>query len=122
MPEARGQPRLHLDADTSNKALQRALAAHGYDITRTPNAWMPIDADDEMQLLGATAHGRIIFTYNVRDFTELAQRYPKHAGIILAAQRSWTLSNCLNALQRLVAETCADEWMGQVRWLNQWRI
>jgi len=121
MPEARGQPRLHLDADTSNKALQRALAARGYDITRTPNAWMPIDADDEMQLLGATAHGRIIFTYNVRDFTELAQRYPEHAGIILAAQRSWTLSSCITALQRLVAETRADEWIGRVRWLNQWR-
>lgn len=121
MPEARGQPRLHLDADTSNKALQRALAARGYDITRTPNAWMPIDADGETQLLGATAHGRIIFTYNVRDFTELAQRYPEHAGIILAVQRSWTLSSCINALQRLMAETRADEWIGQVRWLNQWR-
>jgi hypothetical protein len=82
---------------------------------------MPIDANDETQLLGATAHGRIIFTYNVRDFTELAHRYPEHAGIILAAQRSWTLSSCINALQRLMAETRADERMGQVRWLDQWR-
>lgn len=65
MPEARGQLKLHLDADTSHKALQHALAARGYDVTRTPNAWMPLDADDEAQLLGATAHGRIIFTYNV---------------------------------------------------------
>jgi len=121
MPEARSRPKLHLDADTSNRALQRALAACGYDITRTPNTWMPIDADDEVQLLGTTAHGRIIFTYNVRDFTELAQRYPEHAGIVLAAQRSWTLSSCINALERLMAETHAGEWIGQVRWLNQWR-
>lgn len=121
MPEAGSQPRLHLDADTSNKALQQALIARGYDVTRTPNEWMPMDVDDEAQLLGATAHGRVIFTYNVRDFIALAQRYPSHAGIILAAQRSWTLTSCINALQRLMAETRADEWIGQVRWLNQWR-
>ena len=91
MPEPRREPKLHLDADTSSKALHRALITRGYDITRTPNAWISVDADDEAQLLGATAHGRVIFTYNIRDFTELAQKYAEHAGIVLAAQRSWIL-------------------------------
>jgi hypothetical protein len=117
MPE----PRLHLDADASFKALEKALTARGHDVTRTPNAWMALDASDEMQLLGATAHGRCIFTFNVRDFLALAARYPRHGGMVLAAQSQWTLPALIAALDRLLGETQAEEWAGQVRWLNAWR-
>lgn len=117
MPE----PRLYLDADTSVKALQQALAARGHDVTRTPTEWMPQDASDETQLLGVTAQGRCIFTFNARDFLVLAQRYSQHGGIILAAQKSWTLSGLIAALDHLLSETEAGDWVGQVRWLNQWR-
>ena len=117
MPE----PRLHLDADASSKSLHAALVQRNHDVTRTPNEWMPPDASDEAQLLGATAHGRCIFTFNVRDFSALAKRYPRHGGIILAAQSRWTLSGLIAALDRLLSETDADEWEGQVRWLNAWR-
>ena len=112
---------LYLDADTSIKALHQALVSLGHDVTRTPTDWMPMDASDEVQLLGATAQGRCIFTFNIRDFLVLAERYPQHGGIILAAQSSWTLSSLIAALARVLSETQADEWIGQVRWLNQWR-
>lgn len=39
--------KLHLDADTSKKALHKALLDRGYDI----NEWMPLDARNEVQLL-----------------------------------------------------------------------
>ena len=48
MPE----PLLHLDADTSIKALHQALVSRGHDVTRTPMDWMPLDASDEVQLFG----------------------------------------------------------------------
>lgn len=112
---------LHLDADTSCKALQTALVARGHDVTRTPNEWMARDASDETQLLEAAARGCVIFTFNVRDFIALARRYPQHGGIILAAQASWTLSGLIAALDNLLSETQATDWAGQVRWLNQWR-
>jgi hypothetical protein len=115
------EPRLHLDADASAKALHEALLERGHDVTRTPTDWMERDASDEQQLLGATAHGRCIFTFNVRDFIALARRYPRHGGIILAAQSSWTLSDLVAALDRLLSETDSDFWTGQVRWLNEWR-
>lgn len=117
MPE----PALHLDADTSSKALHKALLDRGHDVTRTPNEWMRRDASDERQLLGATAHGRCIFTFNIRDFIELAKQHPRHGGIILAAQSSWNLSALIEALDRLLRETDAEDWVGQVRWLNDWR-
>jgi hypothetical protein len=117
MPELR----LHLDADASSKALHEALVERGHDVTRTPTDWMKRDASDERQLLGATAHGRCIFTFNVRDFIALAKQYPRHGGIILAAQSSWTLSSLIAALDSLLSETEANALSGRVRWLNEWR-
>lgn len=114
-------PKLHLDADTSIRALQQALTERGHDVTQTPARWMPLDATDEAQLLGATAQGRCLFTFNVRHFPSLAQGHPQHSGIILAAQQSWTLSDLIAALGWLLCETDAEDWIGQVRWLNQWR-
>lgn len=115
------KPRLHLDADTSKKALQWALLERGHDVTRTPNEWMSFEASDEQQFLGATAQGRIIFTHNIRDFLLLANRYSSHTGLILSTQRSLKLSEVIEALDRLLSETEAEEWIGQVRWLNDWK-
>jgi hypothetical protein len=112
--------RLHLDADASNKALHNALTSRGHDVTRTPNPWMPQDANDEAQLLGATAQGRCIFTFNIRDFMPLAGKFPAHGGIILATQ-NWLLSDLIDSLDRALTETEADEWIGQLRWLSNWR-
>jgi len=117
MPE----PRLHLDADASIKALYTVLVTRGHDVTRTPNEWIAPDASDETQLLQATGQRRCIFTFNVREFVVLARRYPRHGGIILAAQASWTLSGLIAALDRLLSETDTPDWIGQVRWLNDWR-
>ena len=113
--------KLHLDADASSKAIQQALLDRGYDVTRTPNEWVGADASDEQQLLGATAQGRVIFTYNIRDFQNLATRYPHHAGIISAAQRSFSLHELIELLDKSLSATTADEWIGQVRWLSDWR-
>jgi hypothetical protein len=116
------EPRLHLDADASVKALHKALIERGHDVTRTPTEWMPLDASDETQLLGATAQGRCLFTFNVRDFIVLAKRFPEHRGIILAAQRRWTLPQLIESLHRLLSVTQAADWKGQVRWLNDWPV
>jgi len=113
--------KLHLDADTSIRALNSALLQRGLDVTRTPNPWMPADASDEQQLLGATAQGRVIFTFNVRDFVVLAERYQAHAGILLATQSTWNLTALISALQRVLEDIEAEEWRGQVRWLSDWR-
>ena len=113
--------RLHLDEDASNKSLYKALLAHGHDVTRTPNDWMLKSATDKAQLLGATAQRRCIFTFNVRDFILLAKKYPKHGGVILAAQSSWSLSVLIEALDRAISKNDAEDWIGAVRWLNEWR-
>lgn len=114
-------PKLHLDADASSKALQLALLNRGQDVTRTPNEWMRADASDEQQLLGATGQGRVIFTYNIGDFQNLARQYTHHAGILLAAQRSFSLRELIELLDKSLSTTTANEWIGQMRWLSDWR-
>jgi hypothetical protein len=37
--------------------------------------------------LGATGQGRVIFTFNVRDYIALTARFAHHAGVAFAAQR-----------------------------------
>ena len=113
--------KLHLDADTSSKALWNALIRLGHDVTRTPIDWMPRDASDEDQLLGAMAQGRCIFTFNIRDFLVLSKKHPDHARIVLAAQSRWSLKEMITALDKLLSECEPDEWVGQVRWLNDWK-
>ena len=115
-----GNLKLHLDADISIRSLEKALVERGHDVTRTPNEWMPFDASDRKQLLEATAHGRAIATFNIADFIHLASRYPSHGGIILANQRSWTLSSLISAMDRMLSESTTEELVGQVRWLNDW--
>jgi Domain of unknown function (DUF5615) len=115
------KPHLHLDADASIKALQKALLERGYDVSCTPTEWMPLDADDRTQLLGATAQGRILFTFNIPDFPALVQTYPEHHGLLLATQNRWTLPELIDALDRIMSETETEEWTGQVHWLNDWK-
>ena len=113
--------RLHLDADTSRKALWRALVARGHDVTRTPNEWMPFDADDWTQLSLSSRRGRVLFTFNIRDFVSLHEQNTNHCGILLAAQQSWTLSDLIDTLDRFMKEADAAAMVGRVAWLNQWR-
>jgi hypothetical protein len=110
-----------LDADISYRTLHRVLRERGHDVTRTPCEWMALDASDEQQLLQATARGRCILTFNIADFMRLAQIYPAHGGIILAHQREWTLAALIAAVDRMLTETEAADWPGQVRWLNDWK-
>jgi hypothetical protein len=103
--------RLHLDAVTSIRALQKALRERGHDVTCTPIEWMPLEADDRTQLLGTTAQGRVLFTFNIPDFLALAKTYPEHHGLLLAAQNRWTLHELIDALDRMLSETEAEEWI-----------
>lgn len=121
MPSAQLKPKLHLDEDASDKRLYSALLNRRHDVTWTPNDWMPKASSDKEQLLGAMAHDRILFSFNIKDFEALVKVHTEHKGLVLAARSSWTLSALIHALDRLLTETEANEWLGQTRYLNQWR-
>jgi hypothetical protein len=98
-----------------------ALIRRGHDVTRMPQPDLPDHADDDYQLLWATAQGRIIFTHNIRHFIQKTSKYPNHRGIVLAHRDSYPISQLIDLLDRLLTETTAEEWVGQVRWLSDWK-
>lgn len=114
--------KLHLDADDSRKDLLEALVSRGHDVTRTPSRDLPEDASDEYQLLWATAQGRVIFTHNISDFIQLAEKYSNHSGIILASQNSYSLSQLITLLDRALTAGAGEEFRGRVRWLSDWKM
>lgn len=81
---------------------------------------MALDARDDVQLLVGTAQERCIFTFNIRDFLILGERYKNYYGIILAAQSSYNLSSLIAALSKMLSEMETEKLQGQIRWLNQW--
>jgi len=114
------KPKLHLDADASQKALLQALLKRNHDVTRTPQPGLPKDASDEYQLLWATAQGRIVFTHNIRDFIHMTDLYSHHAGILLGHRLTYSLSDLIRLLDQALTTTKAKDWIGQVRWLSDW--
>ena len=112
--------KLHLDADTSIKALYTALLKRGHDVTRTPNQWISSDASDAEQFLGQLL--RIVaFLPSISETLLLWQRNtPSNKGMILAAQSSWSLSDLVTTLDHVLIESSAEDWVDQVRWLNNW--
>ena len=114
------KPKLHLDMDTSRRDVYQALLKKGHDVTRTPNPDVTQDVSDEYQLLWATSHRRILFSFNIKDYIQLAKKHPYHSGIILANQRSVRIPQLISVLDRVMTETSAEEWAGQVHWINEW--
>lgn len=115
------KPRLHLDADASRKDLHAALISKGHDVTRTTAPGLALDASNEFQLLWASAHDRVLFTFNIGDFLLLARRIPEHRGILLASQQGYSLRKLIALLDRVLTETESEDWVGQVRWLSEVR-
>ncbi len=62
-----------------------------------------------------------LFTFNIGDFQQLARRIPEHRGILLASQQSFKLKELITLLDHVLLETDSEEWVGQVRWLSDWR-
>jgi hypothetical protein len=114
------KPRLHLDADASRKDLHNVLVAKGHDVTRTPAPGLALDASDEFQLMWASAHGRVLFII-IGDFMQLVRRIPDDQGILLTSQQSHSLKKLITLLDRVISETSAENLVGQIHWLSDWR-
>lgn len=116
------RPKLHLDMDASRRDVYQALIKKGHDVTRTPNVDVAQDVSDEYQLLWATSHRRILFSFNVKDYMHLARLHPYHSGILLANQKSTRPGSLILALDHILNQTEAEDWIGQVRWINEWQL
>lgn len=77
---------IYFDEDSSSSSVSRALRDRGADILTTVQA-KRFGLPDDDQLKFATGQGRVIYTFNARDFcrlhAEILGAFGTHAGIIV---------------------------------------
>ncbi len=115
--------RFYMDEDSMDRALVRALRARGVDITTALEQGM-IERADAEHLDYATAHGRVLYTLNVADFSRLHMDYLAqgrvHAGIVLAHQQRYSVGEQMRRLLKLVATRSAEEMTNHAEFLSAW--
>jgi hypothetical protein len=79
---------------------------------------------DAEQLAWAVEQGRVIYTFNVRDFCQLHHEYlargASHAGIIVAPRQDYSIGQQLRAVQNLLKLTSAETMINQLVFLSNY--
>ncbi|BAY48919.1 hypothetical protein SAMD00079811_65480 [Scytonema sp. HK-05] len=113
--------RLYLDEDTIKGALIQALRNADLDIITVADADR-LGYPDEEQLIWAVEQGRVIYSFNIRDFCRLHGEFVVqqrcHAGIVLAPQQQYSVGQQLRGLLKLAADKSAKEMANQLVFLN----
>ena len=114
---------LYLDEDSMRSAVVRALRARRVDVLTALEAGM-IERSDEEHLEYAAKEGRVLYSFNVKDFYRLHQEYlargRSHAGIILARQQHYSVGKEIRRLLKLVATRSVEEMRNRVEFLSAW--
>ena len=113
--------RLYLDEDIQEQALILALRNSGVDVITTSEA-NRLSFSDEEQLIWATEQGRVVYSFNRRDFSRLHNiciaEERSHPGIILAQQQRYSVGAQLRGLLNLIAAKSAEEMIDQLEYLG----
>ena len=115
--------RLYMDEDAMDQILVDALRARNVDVITALDAGM-IEHTDVEHLDYATEHGRVLCSFNTRDFYRLHSEYlsqgKSHAGIILMRQQHYSVGEQLRRFLRLIATKSAVEMKNWVEFLSVW--
>jgi hypothetical protein len=114
---------LYMDEDSMDQALVRALRARSLDVLTAQEAGM-VGRPDADQLAFATRLGRVLCTFNVRDFWtlhgEMLATGESHAGIILLPQQRYSVGEVLRRLLRVAASLSAADMVDRAEFLSAW--
>jgi hypothetical protein len=110
--------RLYLDENVP-VILASLLLAHGVDCLTAGQAGN-LGLSDEEQLVFTANAQRVLFTFNCRDFLELAKHWHvagrAHAGIIIS--KEFALSELVRRFRYLVTHHRDHDFTNEVRWLS----
>ena len=117
--------RLLLDAHISGRRIATALRKHGHDV-RAADEERGLDGmTDEALLELATNDGRVMVTFNVADFPDLAHGWAEqrrsHAGLaIIVGVDHAEFGSILRALERaLTARADQSEWVNSTIFVSR---
>lgn len=103
------------------KGLTKALKQRGYDAVSIVD--VSRSADDEPILELASAQGRAVLTFNVKDFSPMSSIWydagKDHAGIILSTEIP--PGELVKRTTRLLQTISAEEIKNSARWLDEFK-
>jgi hypothetical protein len=103
-------------------SLAEALGTRGIDALTTQNA-DNVGLDDVDQLIFATQHRRVLFSYNKRHFAVIHHEWMAtskyHAGIILSDQLQ--VGVLLRRLMKLYFSLTSDDMENRLEYLSVWK-
>jgi predicted nuclease of predicted toxin-antitoxin system len=114
---------LYIDEDSMDEDFVQALKSRNIDVLTVADVGM-LHKSDEEQLEWARTNGRVIFSFNARDFYKLhttrLEQNLSHGGIILAPQQRYGIGDLMRGVLRLINSMSAEEMQGQVEFLSDW--
>ncbi len=115
--------RFYIDEDAVRHALIVALRARGVDVVTALERAM-IGRSDEDQLRHAQADSRVLYSFNIKDFAILHDKWTSegqfHAGIVLAVQRQFSVGDHLRRLLQFMRGCSAEGMRGRLEFLSNW--
>lgn len=114
--------KLYLD-EVIPVALAEVLNQYGYDIITAKEADM-LGKDDNEQLEFASSRGRVILTFNIKDFTKLHKEWlangKSHSGIIVSPEiRMTQFRHLLNLCLRVLNGVTSEEMLNCLYFLQE---
>lgn len=101
----------------------KALKSRNVDVLTVADARM-LNRSDEEQIDWARQNGRVIFSFNTRDFyrlhTNILEQGLSHAGIILAPQQRYGIGDLMRGVLKLINTKSSEEMQGQLEFLSNW--
>jgi len=115
--------RLYSDEDAMRAALVTALRNSGIDVMTAAEANRLGDAD-EQHLRWATEQQRVLYSFNVKDFSRihnaLIAQEGSHAGIIVVTRQGFSIGQQLQGILRLMAEKSETDLRNQLVYLSNY--
>jgi len=114
---------LYIDEDSMDEDFVQALRSRNVDVLTVADVGMLYRSDEE-QIDWARQNGRVIFSFNTRDFyrlhTTLIEQGLSHPGIILAPQQRYGIGDLMRGVLKLINTKSPEEMQGQLEFLSHW--
>lgn len=115
--------RLYFDEDVMQGALVAALRARRIDVGTASECEM-VGRSDEDQLRHAAEEGRVLYSFNIKDFSLLHEGWisagRQHSGIVLGFQQRYSIGEQLRRLLLLANRKTAHQMLSRIEYLSTW--
>lgn len=115
--------RLYFDEHAMQNALFVALRARRIDVVTASDSGT-IGRSDEDHLRHSAGGGRVLYSFNIKDFRLLHERWisagREHSGIVLGFQQRYSIGEQLRRLLHLLNRKPAEEMLSRLEYLSTW--